>query len=125
MRKIIAIALLITFCLAESRTFWAIGDYYLNFEYISEVLCINKDIPQSSCKGKCHLRKQLKKAKEGDSSSQQVPKFEWDKRPLLAVHTSLAVFSDIQPEADQSALPSYTETVTSITSSPPTPPPKV
>lgn len=36
-------------------------EYALNYDYISEVLCINKDNPEINCKGKCHLIKQIEK----------------------------------------------------------------
>ncbi len=36
------------------------ANYAIDFEYISEVLCINKNKPKSKCNGKCHLAKQLK-----------------------------------------------------------------
>lgn len=38
------------------------ADYVIDYEYISEVLCINKDKPKSKCNGKCHLAKQLKQS---------------------------------------------------------------
>lgn len=38
--------------------------YYANKSYIASVLCENKDAPQLKCKGKCYLKKQLKKAEE-------------------------------------------------------------
>lgn len=37
-------------------------DYALNYNYISKVLCVNKDKVGSCCKGKCHLKAQLKKS---------------------------------------------------------------
>jgi len=37
----------------------AIGNYILNKDYIAKVLCVNKDRPEMSCEGKCHLMKQL------------------------------------------------------------------
>ena len=36
-------------------------DYLINKDYIAKNLCINKDKPQSCCKGKCHMVKQLQK----------------------------------------------------------------
>lgn len=36
-------------------------EYGLNKDYIAEFLCINKDKPELSCGGKCHLMKQLEK----------------------------------------------------------------
>ena len=37
-------------------------DYVVNYEYISKVLCENKDKPKLQCNGKCHLMKGLAKA---------------------------------------------------------------
>ena len=36
-------------------------EYLVNYDYISRVLCINKDKPQLQCDGKCYLMKQLAK----------------------------------------------------------------
>lgn len=36
-------------------------DYLINKNYIAENLCVNKDLPKSCCKGKCHMVKQLQK----------------------------------------------------------------
>lgn len=41
-------------------------DYIVNYEYISKVLCENKDKPELNCCGKCHLKKELAKASEGE-----------------------------------------------------------
>lgn len=36
--------------------------YQLNFEYISTVLCENKDNVKSCCKGKCFVKKEVRKS---------------------------------------------------------------
>jgi len=41
-------------------------DYIVNYEYISTVLCENKDKPELKCCGKCHLKKELASASEGE-----------------------------------------------------------
>lgn len=41
-------------------------EYIVNYEYISKVLCVNKDIPKMHCNGKCHLMKELAKASENE-----------------------------------------------------------
>jgi hypothetical protein len=47
------------------------ADYLWNKEYVSTVLCINKEKPQSHCNGKCHLKKQLEaNSKQQDSEKQ-------------------------------------------------------
>lgn len=44
-------------------------DYAINYDYIVEVLCINKDKPELQCNGKCHLTAEL--AKVNDDASNQ------------------------------------------------------
>lgn len=44
-------------------------DYAINYDYISEVLCINKNKPELKCNGKCHLKSEL--AKVNDDTSTQ------------------------------------------------------
>ena len=46
-------------------------EYVLNYDYIKEVLCINKDQPQLQCNGKCHLNKQLQQVAESEESSDE------------------------------------------------------
>ena len=46
-------------------------EYELNKKYIAEVLCENKDKPEMHCNGKCHLKKQLKKANSAPEQQQQ------------------------------------------------------
>ena len=48
-------------------------DYILRYDYISKVLCINKDIPEMRCNGKCHLSQQLRKAAEDEKNRPFTP----------------------------------------------------
>jgi hypothetical protein len=64
MKPKLAKALLFIFCFAELGNVLPILEYKMNYEYISQVLCINKSQLSSSCKGKCYLNKQLKKSQE-------------------------------------------------------------
>jgi len=66
-----AIAILIMFSLSfQTMVKMAIvGWYELNKDYIAKNLCENRDKPQMKCCGKCYLRKQLKKAEDGNSAS--------------------------------------------------------
>jgi hypothetical protein len=41
-------------------------EYVVNYEYISKVLCVNKDKPKMQCNGKCHLMKELAKASDAE-----------------------------------------------------------
>ena len=47
-------------------------EYAINYDYISKVLCENKQNPKSCCKGKCHLGKQLKNVFD-DSANSNTP----------------------------------------------------
>ncbi len=43
-------------------------EYAVNYDYISEVLCINKSKPELHCNGKCYLKKEIAKTNDTDSS---------------------------------------------------------
>lgn len=43
-------------------------DYAINYDYITTVLCENKDKPKLQCNGKCHLMKNLEKNSDSNSS---------------------------------------------------------
>ncbi|KIA97099.1 hypothetical protein [Flavobacterium sp. KMS] len=64
--KTLAYIFLITMIL---RPVFPVLDYIINYDYIATELCENKNQPELDCKGKCHLKKELGKATEDDSSS--------------------------------------------------------
>tara|TARA_R110002049_G_scaffold309179_1_gene518024 strand:+ start:36782 stop:37159 length:378 start_codon:yes stop_codon:yes gene_type:complete len=43
------------------KPLWPVAEYVMNYDYIKNVLCENKDKPQLNCDGKCYLAKQLAK----------------------------------------------------------------
>ncbi|SHF58189.1 hypothetical protein SAMN05444483_101668 [Salegentibacter echinorum] len=47
-----------------TRPLWPVIEYVVNYNYIVEVLCENKDKPEMECDGKCYLSKQLAKQTE-------------------------------------------------------------
>ena len=47
-------------------------EYVINYDYISKVLCINKDKPVLSCNGKCQLMKKLEKLQQDDFKSLRI-----------------------------------------------------
>ena len=62
MKKVVIIlALFILF-----KPVFPVIDYAFNYDYISKVLCVNKNKPEMKCNGKCHLMKELAKASEGE-----------------------------------------------------------
>ncbi|RLD22446.1 MAG: hypothetical protein DRI71_07500 [Bacteroidetes bacterium] len=48
-------------------------EYYVNYEYISEVLCINKDEPMTMCKGSCYLAEQIDLFEGNQNSGEGIP----------------------------------------------------
>nr|WP_247716594.1 hypothetical protein [Sinomicrobium weinanense] len=58
-------------------------EYAANYDYISKVLCINKDRPEVHCYGKCYLMKAVKKESQNDHGDKPATKFEYQ---LLYVH---------------------------------------
>lgn len=41
------------------KPFWPVVEYIVNYDYIKNVLCENRDKPQLECDGKCYLAKML------------------------------------------------------------------
>ena len=57
-------------------------EYMINYDYISKVLCINKNKPELSCNGKCHLMKTLKKEQEKVKKEEEKRKNKEEKKRL-------------------------------------------
>lgn len=51
------------------KPFWPVMDYMVNYDYIVNTLCENKDKPEMHCNGKCYLTKELAKTSENDSQN--------------------------------------------------------
>ncbi len=46
-----------------------IVSFKINQDYIAEFLCINRDVPESTCNGCCHLKKELDEQHETKEST--------------------------------------------------------
>lgn len=62
-------AILFVAMLMLVKPLWPIAEYVMNYDYIVNVLCENKDKPQLKCDGKCYLSKQLAKEAEQSKSN--------------------------------------------------------
>jgi len=51
------------------KPLWPLAEYAVNYDYIVENLCENKDTPSLHCAGKCYLAKQLAKESEGNDKN--------------------------------------------------------
>ncbi|MGV6829825.1 MAG: hypothetical protein ACWA45_10575 [Flavobacteriales bacterium] len=123
MRPKIAIGLLIIFCFAEIRPLLPFLDYLVNYKYISEVLCINKDKPMSTCNGKCYLSQQLKKAQESEKQDKNIPTVKFERIPMILCDYKFPKFA-IMNSVSQKHNTFYIFSIKDLTISPPTPPPK-
>ncbi|MDN3725405.1 hypothetical protein QRD02_13535 [Aequorivita sp. SDUM287046] len=52
-----------------TKPLWPVVEYVVNYDYIVNVLCENKDKPEMQCNGKCHLTKELAKEAETDNTN--------------------------------------------------------
>ena len=122
MRQKIAVGILILFCFFEIRPLEPIWDYYLNYDYISEVLCINKDEPLASCKGKCYLSQQLKEILETEKQDKSSLKTEQEKIQIAADNTELRMVPSLILVSQHPIF--QTLSIDYLAIPPPTPPPK-
>jgi len=60
-KSLISLFLLFAFIIAWLKPTIPYIQYELNKDYIQNYLCEKKELPENTCKGKCHLRKQIKK----------------------------------------------------------------
>lgn len=71
------------YLLAMVRPLVPILEYYANYDYISTVLCENKDKPYLECNGKCYLEKQLNKVNHDTHDHKStIPSINFDDYPV-------------------------------------------
>ena len=66
-------------------------DYVVNYHYIVTELCENKNAPELSCNGTCHLKKELAKAYKNDVPASNEKKAETVETVILFI-VNLPVF---------------------------------
>lgn len=69
MHRLTAIFLIFLYTVAMLRPISPFIEYALNYEYISEILCINKENTEMNCDGKCYLTKELNKQSEENKTN--------------------------------------------------------
>ena len=69
------------YLLALLQPMYPVLDYLVNYDYIAEQLCENRDKPVLACNGKCYLGEQLKDSREklGDRERPLPPATEFEK----------------------------------------------
>ena len=73
MKSRISIALLIFYITFSFRAVIPYVEYIMNYQYISEELCINLDDDLSSCAGSCYVNSQIQLLVGQEDSNQGLP----------------------------------------------------
>ena len=73
MKSSISIALLIFYITFSFRAVIPYVEYIIDYQYISEELCINLDDDLSSCAGSCYVNSQIKLLVGQDDSNRGIP----------------------------------------------------
>ena len=84
-------------------------EYAINYDYISKVLCINKDKPELQCNGKCQLMQKLEKQQDDDFKSLRINIEEYPIGfvELLSVKKEKPLFKNIKKSYSYSNRYSY------------------
>lgn len=72
---------------------WPVVDYVVNYEYIVNVLCENKDKPEMECNGKCHLSQELAKEAGADEKNPYNSKTSKTEIPQFIISENIIAYS--------------------------------
>nr|WP_255749311.1 hypothetical protein [Gramella crocea] len=75
-----------------SRPLWPLVEYAVNYDYIVDKLCENKDKPEMECNGKCYLTKQLAEEAAGEKEDPYSNKTSKIEIPLIIISERLPEF---------------------------------
>lgn len=70
MKRTVSILFLFVILFQSTSKLWIMGAFYLNRDYISKNICINRFDAVPICKGQCYLKKELK---ENEKQEQKFP----------------------------------------------------
>lgn len=84
MRTIASYLFISLYVLALIRPVVPLISYSINYDYITEVLCINKENPALECDGKCYLAQEIQKTRvqESEDSTVSLSIVDFDKFPI-------------------------------------------
>lgn len=77
------------------RPLWPVFEYIVNYDYIVNVLCENRDVPELNCDGKCYLAEQLSRESE---RNQKNP---FGENQLIEMPQILDTFTDVSLDKHQ------------------------
>jgi len=100
-------------------------EYFINYDYIVEVLCINKDKPELECDGKCYLKDQLSESSiiKNDTSAERLVDYRYKPLPLY-FHQGTKIITTQFVTGSSKVLSDYKIVATEYISEIPSPPPR-
>lgn len=98
LRFFISIFIIFTIAL---RPVLPLVNYAVNYDYIVKNLCENRNVPQSTCKGKCYVSKELAKTEKQSNNSQVIKISVLD---VFVSHDPLLFFHHKESDSDAKAL---------------------
>lgn len=60
MKQLLVISFSVMVLLQHGVRLWVIAEFEANRDFISEMICVNKAVPETSCHGSCYLKARLK-----------------------------------------------------------------
>ncbi len=70
LKRLVPIACLLVIMIQSTSSLWILGSFYINQDYISKNVCVNRFDAMPICKGKCYLNNELK---ENEKKEQKLP----------------------------------------------------
>lgn len=71
-KRVFSFIFLLLFLSASLHQATLLGVYLLNQDFITETFCVNKDKPELSCNGKCHLKDMVAMAEDDKAGDSQL-----------------------------------------------------
>jgi len=64
-------------------------DYFVNYDYIAEQLCENRNKPILACNGKCYVAKEIEKSLPNlpINNKSRIPTIDFDKYPVSTLYS--------------------------------------
>ncbi len=84
MKRLVSLLFVLLFFISVLKPVIYCVEFVVNYQYISQVLCINKKKPQLKCNGKCYLKSKLSKVnKTSKSNKRRLLKIYSEKFPII------------------------------------------
>ena len=87
MKKLFTLILVIVFVMQSTVQVWIIASFYINRDYISTTLCINRFEEIPTCKGQCFLDNELKESEK--KQKEELPNLKQKEVQLIFTSHSL------------------------------------